>query len=718
MNRITAFMSIVLLFAVWSTAALEEIDWNAENITIKTAAQLREFAEVVNGGKNFQGQVITLGNDIMLQADTSGWTNWDTTPPDGPEWTAINGFRGTFDGAGFVIGGVYVNNTSSSKGLFALNRGTVKNLGVVASYIRGGYYAGILVGANAGPIVNCYAVGNVVGINSLGGLVGENSGTIENSHAEASVTGSNTIGGLTGSNIDYGAIKNSYANGVVKGSGNNIGGLAGINGGNSNRATIEKSYAAGNVEGNFYVGGLVGSNPLLGRIEESYATGRVEGGWEVGGLIGRNNGTAKNCYATGDIVGSRYRGGLVGDNGSNGKIENCYAAGSVTERIVEGQESINGFYGGFAGRSLGEIVNSYFDSDVYTDEHNDAGSPKSSSQMKDTKTYENWDFTSIWDINNETNDGYPFLRWFFTFVAVENISDIPDFAVYGEPLILNGIVSPENASFKNIVWSTVAEGSAEINANQIVFNTVGNVEIKATITGGSSLTEDYTEIFTFTVGKASINLDAPTLDTKTSSSITINEVTLTNGQEVKYAISINNEAPLDEAVWQTELTFSNLDEEAVYYIFARVMENTNYKTVISEPLEIATEVSILTKDRIIPPAKPGMESQAVSSVNVLTGELAAGPNPVSKQSGGVNFFWQGGRIQNALLTVFDASGNAVNKKVSIKDEAFDTQVRRKVGSWDFKDMKGRLVSDGTYLVRGVIIVDGKKEKVSVIIGLW
>jgi len=41
-----------------------------------------------------------------------------------------------------------------------------------------------------------------------------------------------------------------------------------------------------------------------------------------------------------------------------------------------------------------------------------------------------------------------------------------------------------------------------------------------------------------------------------------------------------------------------------------------------------------------------------------------------------------------------------------------------VGIWDLTDVKGRPVSEGTYLVKGVLKTsDGKKEEVSVILGV-
>jgi len=78
-----------------------------------------------------------------------------------------------------------------------------------------------------------------------------------------------------------------------------------------------------------------------------------------------------------------------------------------------------------------------------------------------------------------------------------------------------------------------------------------------------------------------------------------------------------------------------------------------------------------------------------------------------------------------MLTIFDASGNVVNK-IAISDRT-DAMLgvstiesagsRRIVGTWDLTDRKGRAVSDGTYLIKGVITVDGKKEKVSLVLGV-
>jgi len=45
------------------------------------------------------------------------------------------------------------------------------------------------------------------------------------------------------------------------------------------------------------------------------------------------------------------------------------------------------------------------------------------------------------------------------------------------------------------------------------------------------------------------------------------------------------------------------------------------------------------------------------------------------------------------------------------------ELRRVIGSWNLTDAKGRPVSAGTYLIRGVVTVDGKREHVSVIVSV-
>jgi hypothetical protein len=105
--------------------------------------------------------------------------------------------------------------------------------------------------------------------------------------------------------------------------------------------------------------------------------------------------------------------------------------------------------------------------------------------------------------------------------------------------------------------------------------------------------------------------------------------------------------------------------------------------------------------------------------------FVVGPNPVSKSIGSVGIFYQGKPISSGTLAIYDATGNVV-RKIKITDvgalratpSSDAAESRRQIGTWDLRDTKGRLVSEGTYLVRGTVkTVDGRREKVSAVVGV-
>ena len=274
---------------VWNGTA--DVSWyNTEqgSFEINTAEQLAGLAQLVNDG-NCGDKLFTLGNDISLN-DTTNWKDWATTPPTN-SWTPIgkgrtNSFNGTFDGAGFVIGGVFINSSDDEQGLFGSTDmfSLILNLGVTASYIKGADNVGGLVGWNFGTIYKSYAAGNVTGNNGVGGLVGHDNGTmysitIDNCYAAGNVTGNENVGGLVG--LNYGGVTNSYAAGNVTGN-DNVGGLVGQNNAIYNHVCmIVNSYAVGNITGNENVGGLVGLD-YDGSITSSYYNSETPGAGTYG----------------------------------------------------------------------------------------------------------------------------------------------------------------------------------------------------------------------------------------------------------------------------------------------------------------------------------------------------------------------------------------------------------------------------------------------------
>jgi hypothetical protein len=112
---------------------------------------------------------------------------------------------------------------------------------------------------------------------------------------------------------------------------------------------------------------------------------------------------------------------------------------------------------------------------------------------------------------------------------------------------------------------------------------------------------------------------------------------------------------------------------------------------------------------------------AVPEIILSPTDLAAGPNPVPKSAGLVNFYRVGKQVKSSSLKVYDNAGKFIGK-IAITDVktggGVQSQSKRQVGSWPLKDSKGRPVSEGAYLVKGTIkTVDGKSERVSLLISV-
>jgi len=221
---------------------------------ISTKKQLEDFSKLVNFGMNFSNKYLKLGAHIAFN-DTANWQNWANNPPIN-KWTPIGKssylfetlFKGTFDGNGFTISGIYINSKSDYQGLFAESNGTIKNLGVIASYVRGGMDIGGLAGRNNGEISKSYYVGDVIGYESgysqIGGIAGTNRGTISNSYSAGTASGDWKVGGLVGKNTLRSVINNSYSTVKVTGGKYDIGGLVGENASirSTRDGTVNNSY--------------------------------------------------------------------------------------------------------------------------------------------------------------------------------------------------------------------------------------------------------------------------------------------------------------------------------------------------------------------------------------------------------------------------------------------------------------------------------------------
>lgn len=161
------------------------------------------------------------------------------------------------------IRGGPANFVGALAGIF--ESGTVRGCSVEGGIIVGRVGVGGLIGWS-GPdapswpgarVTECYAETDVQATHDCaGGLVGSNlggiGGFVSNCYAKGDVEGLDWVGGLVGSN--HGPIADCYATGAAVGQAG-VGGLAGYNEG-----PVARSYSAGPVSGTSDVGGLLGTN--------------------------------------------------------------------------------------------------------------------------------------------------------------------------------------------------------------------------------------------------------------------------------------------------------------------------------------------------------------------------------------------------------------------------------------------------------------------------
>lgn len=285
---------------------------------IGNAGQLYWFADKVN--KEFYGN-----SDAVLTADIVVNKNvlhdGDLTKDvDGlRDWTPIQEYGGTFDGAQHTISGIYCDlDTIKEAGIFQniTISATVENVGVLDSYFRlkEGYDVGGIVGYNSGIIRNCYNEAMVINlyddINYLGGICGVNEG---------------------------GTIIGCYNTGKVANAvfGTRAGGICG----RSNNK-IFNCYNTGSVMGGYMVGGICGSNessPTSGLIENCYNIGTINTITNDNdckrniAVIDDEKAVVKNCYYLEDNY-------IAEEDGTFGMAEDDFASGEVAYRLQEGQK--------------------------------------------------------------------------------------------------------------------------------------------------------------------------------------------------------------------------------------------------------------------------------------------------------------------------------------------------------------------------------------------
>lgn len=332
----------------------------ATSYTITNGEELAYLAELTDNGDDMTDLTFTLLNNIDLG---------------GHDWTPIDDFNGVFDGDGYKVKRLYINDPDYWNGsaLFAFldEDGEILNLSVEGTVIADGNCAGIVAKIDRGTVSNCsfdgtisasnygdgYA-GGITGTNDCGVIINcYNMGTISGTYYNGTYyNGTDCIGGIAGtcrgawSSADEltGKIYACYNLGEVSSTaGSKVGGIAGKA---CEGAIIESCYNKGNVTGDRQIGGIVGYN-VDSQVKNVYNMGEIEGYMYVGGILGwsANDNTNGNtslfldasctyAYNVGNvIIDGGVASGAIGVNNRNANY--CYA-----EELNPGEETLCGYY--------------------------------------------------------------------------------------------------------------------------------------------------------------------------------------------------------------------------------------------------------------------------------------------------------------------------------------------------------------------------------------
>jgi hypothetical protein len=299
-------------------------------------------SELVINGRTYR--LVRTVRDLAVQilrhpqGDVAFASDYDATM-DGvyPSSPVTTPFSGVLNGLGNVVSHVFVSDQSGAAvGFFnsVLPNGVIANFGVGHSVLNGTDYVGGIAGYNAGNITDSFFSGKVRGTDYAGGIVGGNEGVILRAQSEAQVRGI-SAGGIAG--VNQGSIDSSLSIARV---GNTplsdedfVAGLVGVNTGTTKGGTIVNCYALGNAKARgvlSYVGGLVGYNPQEATILASYATGTPSAGVDgsfVGGFAGRSEGGVLNSYWDITTSGTSLGVGEGSDVGVTGLTDDELKAG-------------------------------------------------------------------------------------------------------------------------------------------------------------------------------------------------------------------------------------------------------------------------------------------------------------------------------------------------------------------------------------------------------
>lgn len=373
------------------------------NETIKEISNIEDLKalarSVNNGEKTSLGLTYVLTNDIVINennfSSSGDFATLETFIPIGNEKYP---FKAKFDGQGYKISGLYLNQDDLVSetgnipcGLFgAIEDAEITNITFNNCYATGdnelGILAGIVTGSQIGSkisnitAINCY----IKGYQEIGGLIGKlksqettikNSSIIKDCYFSGEISGIGKVGGIIGSveNYQLDLTEEKYHNltnlsfyGKIETQGKidkltsvynfSVGGIIGY----SYACKVENCTNNGNIyikefEKNSQ-GEILGVQPITNRIGgivgESYRTNfykcrnnkNIKGSKNIGGICGEIQiSTIDDCSNYGTITGIEYVGGLVGKDDLS--VYNSVIKNSVNNGDIYGTRYVGGIAG-------------------------------------------------------------------------------------------------------------------------------------------------------------------------------------------------------------------------------------------------------------------------------------------------------------------------------------------------------------------------------------
>jgi|GEM_PF-6103689 len=340
---------------------------------------------------NLSGKYILMNDIVFVDEDyVKGGSFYNSGKGWSPIGTSSYAFKGVFDGNGYTISNLYINDKTDNVGLFGYAEGaTIKNLTLKDADITGSDYTGGIAGYSLGSTIeSCNFSGSVSGDYYVGGIVGR---TSSNDTKTANTYYCNTTGSVTG--LQY------------------VGGIAGYQASFKYESyTFKKDnyilYCcnASSVTGNFYVGGISGYSKSNGSNSKAYVRYCSNSGDVIattsnaGGLIGASYGQSLTySFNTGYTSAISYAGGLIGYCETT-SAQYSYSVGTVTAESD---------FGGCFGKSPNTVTYCYYLDKAVTEPTCTVGTSKDKDQLKEKDTYEQWNFTTIWTFDGREDYPYP-----------------------------------------------------------------------------------------------------------------------------------------------------------------------------------------------------------------------------------------------------------------------------------------------------------------------